>query len=760
MADNNQTEEQEQSASPVDYYHTGKRVYDLGKKGKNRLSGNRQAAAAPTGPADAGPTAAPPPSSMPDDIARAHETLGAEPGDTPKIINEKYRDLAKSNHPDVGGDPEKMKDINAARDTLKENNYPEVASKPPSGQGTANEPKVTPTGPGAAKVAPPTTGQGTANAPVVAGGSKLGETLGTSGEVTGASGLITGPTQIVSGARKTVSGDKEERGEGEEEVAKGTFDTASGAENAAKLKKRFGGKGKGAGEPKVPGGTPGAGTPPEGLAAAPVESAALESPLALPAAEGVGAATPAVAEAAALPAEAAGATGAVATAPEWIPIVVIIAAVVIAIVLIILIAWGLITLFSGRFGGTPHQSGDSASLSGLGNYSGYGTALNSAELQQKISAVISNSKRDIGVAYSDPSRQINVNTSKNYRAASTLKVAVMLTYLKNKGIPSDSATKTEMSNMIINSDNGAANAIIDKVGGFSPINSVLGSNGQIVRKFGSTPPADPNQDNRFTPSGAINILKAVDSLPSDRRNYALDLMQRSRYTNNIPAMIKAVIGTDRTWNKYGNLSNLVADIAIVQVASGRGYLAVYVNTPNPSGDTKIVRDIAASINQISYPSGNLGLAIVAAAKSALGITHAQHFEAFKGLVPEMNENDEWCSIFVTWATRKAGSYVGKQNKSGPCSSSWVEYADAHPNEAIQFNRNDARFKPQPGDIVVYKRNGGICGKYSTTHAAIVASYDPAKNTYSTIERADKKVNQKFGKSMNDSGIFRFVRILR
>ena len=51
-----------------------------------------------------------------------YETLGVSRTATAEEIKSAYRKLAKKYHPDLGGDPEKFKEINEAHDILSDPN--------------------------------------------------------------------------------------------------------------------------------------------------------------------------------------------------------------------------------------------------------------------------------------------------------------------------------------------------------------------------------------------------------------------------------------------------------------------------------------------------------------------------------------------------------------------------------------------------------------------------------------------------------------
>jgi len=58
-----------------------------------------------------------------EEIAKAYEVFGLKPGDDLSNLDSLWKALARKNHPDLGGDPEKMKEINAAKDILHDFGY-------------------------------------------------------------------------------------------------------------------------------------------------------------------------------------------------------------------------------------------------------------------------------------------------------------------------------------------------------------------------------------------------------------------------------------------------------------------------------------------------------------------------------------------------------------------------------------------------------------------------------------------------------------
>jgi curved DNA-binding protein CbpA len=58
-----------------------------------------------------------------DELQKAYDIFGLKPGDDLSGLDKLWKELAKKNHPDLGGDPEKMKEINWAKDILNDFGY-------------------------------------------------------------------------------------------------------------------------------------------------------------------------------------------------------------------------------------------------------------------------------------------------------------------------------------------------------------------------------------------------------------------------------------------------------------------------------------------------------------------------------------------------------------------------------------------------------------------------------------------------------------
>jgi hypothetical protein len=86
---------------------------------------------------------------------------------------------------------------------------------------------------------------------------------------------------------------------------------------------------------------------------------------------------------------------------------------------------------------------------------------------------------------------------------------------------------------------------------------------------------------------------------------------------------------------------------------------------------------------------------------------------------------QWCAYFVSWVLREAGRPFEENNGVFPAVAQILAYSKS---KGYFYSKNDPSFKPQPGDIALYKE--GV-GPYPS-HTNIVISYNPADNTFVSI----------------------------
>lgn len=134
---------------------------------------------------------------------------------------------------------------------------------------------------------------------------------------------------------------------------------------------------------------------------------------------------------------------------------------------------------------------------------------------------------------------------------------------------------------------------------------------------------------------------------------------------------------------------------------------------------------------------NPRLALVAAAKSQVGMAETSK-NAGPALVKywdatsyEQGDEDRqpWCAAFVAWCVFQAmikEPLLAVGDKTRPRSAAvrdWVPWAMKPENGCVVFGPRDPKYKPEPGDIVVF----------TFSHIGIVESFDGWAKGLNTIE---------------------------
>ena len=200
-----------------------------------------------------------------------------------------------------------------------------------------------------------------------------------------------------------------------------------------------------------------------------------------------------------------------------------------------------------------------------------------------------------------------INGDKAYPSASTIKVAVAVAYLKKGG----DIDNGNLNKMILNSDNNAANVLINEIGGIGVVNNVmndlgLSSNSKFGREFLKTAKVN---DNYLTPSDSLKLFEVLidDSntyLDISKKEVLLDLL-KSTNDDKPPRFDVAVQGAEiaNKWgecpigNEYPNgaCSN---DAGIIYLNDGTPVLlGVFVKGGDQSSRVSLIKEVASFVYQ-------------------------------------------------------------------------------------------------------------------------------------------------------------------
>lgn len=220
---------------------------------------------------------------------------------------------------------------------------------------------------------------------------------------------------------------------------------------------------------------------------------------------------------------------------------------------------------------------------------------------------------DVAIATKGPTT-IQHNADTSFASASSIKSAILLAYLTKYGVPDeDSSDDKALTQMIRDSNNSQANAVVSRIGGRDVVNSTLSSLGisgvELNRSFG----ASSSTDNMMTANGAIQVLEAINNLstPDNKRSYALGLLGIGD-TGSGQDYIRNALSGQNVMSKSGQGLNEGArnDIAIVTNGENTYYIAILVKTSNSTTGKaqQLIGDIAKVVTSSgsgTSPSGTI-----------------------------------------------------------------------------------------------------------------------------------------------------------
>lgn len=250
-------------------------------------------------------------------------------------------------------------------------------------------------------------------------------------------------------------------------------------------------------------------------------------------------------------------------------------------------------------------------------------------LQQQIASLLSSKSADVGIAALDLSTGTGISVHGNdpYPMASTVKVAVAATYLREVEAGRRSLSDTiqghsadwQMHRMIIYSDNHAADALINNLGGPQTIEKWLEGNGikgiHVDRTIAELLRAKRDLWDRrdsATPLAMVDLLRRIDNgelLDSSSRSYLLGLMRACETgKNRIKWLLPA--GTP-VQHKTGTLNGLADDVGYITLPDGRR-IAVAVFARGGENRPRTIAEAARAVydgflSAVTYPfSATLG----------------------------------------------------------------------------------------------------------------------------------------------------------
>jgi beta-lactamase class A len=234
----------------------------------------------------------------------------------------------------------------------------------------------------------------------------------------------------------------------------------------------------------------------------------------------------------------------------------------------------------------------------------------------------------------DTGAYINLNANRQYSAASTIKVPILIAFLqevdagniklheklemKEKHVAKGSGnlqyqevgnqyTAWELaSKTIAISDNTATNILIDRLGGIEKLNQRFQSWGLQTTRL-QNPLPDLEGTNTTNPKELAKLMAWIEQghmLTLRSRDRLLHLMRQTKTNSLLPQGLPAQASIA---HKTGDIGSLLADVGTIDLPNGKRYLlAVMVKRPH---NNYVAADIIRKISQTTAKSLNSGEAM-------------------------------------------------------------------------------------------------------------------------------------------------------
>lgn len=226
----------------------------------------------------------------------------------------------------------------------------------------------------------------------------------------------------------------------------------------------------------------------------------------------------------------------------------------------------------------------------------------------------------------DTGKYVDIEGQKSIAAASTIKLPILVAFFQEVDAgriaveqmmvmrpeqivggsgrmqgqaPGTKYTALEVATqMIINSDNTATNMMIDLLGGAEALNTRF-AEWELSGTVLNNPLPDLEGTNTTTTQDLVTMMAFLhqgELLSLRSRDRVLNILQRTYNKNLLPSALAE--GTV-TYNKTGDIGEVLGDVALIDVANGKRYaIATLVQRPNNDGRAReLIRRISQQVYQ-------------------------------------------------------------------------------------------------------------------------------------------------------------------